>query len=82
VVGAEERALDPLPPVDHQVVEVEHLPARAVVPLALGVVAKVRLGDDDVAAVLLVVGQFVDGVLNSARFDDEEERPVRPADLQ
>ena len=49
-------------PVDHQVIEVDDSARAVIVPVVLGVVAKVFVGHVNLVPVGLVVTQFVDGV--------------------
>ena len=80
-VPAWERAVGSLLPVDHQMVEVNHLTGRPVIAGLGVVVGEILVGDDNVVAILFVVGEFVDGVLNRVGFDDERQRLVRSADF-
>ena len=46
---------------NHQMIEIEHLPSPGVMPVFFGIIAKIFVGHDDVMPVLLVFGQFVEG---------------------
>jgi hypothetical protein len=71
-VTAWERTSGSFLTMNHQVNEVEHLPGPGIVPVVFGLITKVFVGHDDVMAVLLVFGQFVDGIAHAVGLYDEE----------
>src|SRR5690606_26866252 len=73
--------VDTLCTVDHQVIEVEHLPAGAIVTVLWGVVAEVFFSYDDEMSIPLIVGQLVDGRAHTVCFDDQKEWRIRAADF-
>ncbi len=61
-ISARERTLGPFLPMNHQMVQIENLTGPRVMAVAFGIIAEVFVGHDDVVPVLLVLGQFVDGI--------------------
>jgi hypothetical protein len=63
-ISALEWAVRSLLAVDHQVIEIQHLPCPRIVPVVFGIIAQIVVFHDDLVSVLLVFGEFVDCIAN------------------
>lgn len=80
-VPAWKRTIRSFLPVNHQMIQIEHFARPRVVPVVFEIIVEIGVFDDDVVAVLVVLGQLVDGVGDRVGFDDKKQRPVASTDL-
>lgn len=75
-VTARKRAFGLFLAMNHEVVQIQHFTAEAVVAVVGVVVAEVFMRDSNQVSVLLVIGEYVDGVGDVVCLDDQEQRRV------